>query len=169
MSFEAVERGKFGSPDGALEEGQVSVLRSGAATCLADDLSLVGITDKVVVLADRSNNRVALRAPNDDDRPAQIYPVRQILNKGKPTGRVQVSVLQGIRRLDLEPKALAGRYDMTVTDNLIWWSFGGLSRTDMRIAKGGAGKPAQTNDGFQTRPTRTSKQRPESDELDGDD
>lgn len=160
MSFEAVERGKFGSADGAIEEGQVSVLKSGAATCLVDDLSLVGITDKVVVLADRSNNRVALRAPNDDDRPAQIYPVRQILNKGKPTGRVQVSVLQGIRRLDLDPQALAGRYDMTVTDNLIWWSFSELSVTDKRIAKGGAGKPA---------PTKTSKQQPESDELDGDD
>lgn len=86
------------------------------------DLGLIGVVDRVVVLADRATFRIAVRRPSDDEG-AMSIPVA-IVRKGragKDTRRRRINFNRAIRTLALEPSAVRGRYTLVSKENLVFF------------------------------------------------
>jgi hypothetical protein len=119
MGFEIVKPGELASFD-AIEEGQVSISRSGDATFRREDLDLVKIGAYAIVLADPETLRLAVRAPRDNERLESV--AVGVITKGKEkkdAGRRRIRLTRAIKRLDLTCEAVAGRFDLLAKDDLI--------------------------------------------------
>jgi len=113
MSFEIVEPGRF-APADPLQEGQCSVSKAGKLTLRSADLDKVGVTHCAVVLADRGNLRIALRAVRDGEQQSSIAVTVIGNHKGKDTGRRSLSATRALGVPGVKPEAAAGRYDLAM-------------------------------------------------------
>lgn len=111
MSFEVSEPGTFTRVE-ALPEGWCAISRNASAVFHAEDLALVGIENRAVILVDVSTLRIALRSVRDgEDR--QAVAVGVVRRKGRDTTRRRVGLALPIKRLALEAEAVRGRYELT--------------------------------------------------------
>ncbi len=115
MAFEIVEPGSLSTMD-PLAEGQVSIAKSGKLTIRKADLDLAGIDHYAMVMADRETFRVGVRAVRgDDERPRSVAVSTVTSGKAKKdSGRRTLNLGRAIKRLDLQPEAVAGRYELVV-------------------------------------------------------
>ncbi len=114
--FEIVEPGHL-QPMEPLPEGMVSIAKSGRLTIRQADLEAAGIEHYVIALADRETFRLGLRAVHDDERMRSVAVSVVTAGKAKrDTSRRSINVARAIRRLGLEPAALAGRYELHPKD-----------------------------------------------------
>lgn len=125
MSFELVEIPPRKQFQAGLQEGQCSLNKDGRFIARAEDLELLGIKDKAVVLADTGSLRLAIRAPRDNESlgTLTVHIIKKLIGpKGKkkhvPTPRRSIDVRHALQRLALEPDAVKGRRDAVTRDNL---------------------------------------------------
>ncbi len=121
MAFAVVEPGGGRSAFfAALPEGSCSIAKGGMAMFHAADLSLVGIVDRAVVLADTGTLRIALR-PAVDGEEAVTVPCRPVRRAGGKVDhrRREVNLSAAIRALGLTAKAAAGRYEVLTKGSLL--------------------------------------------------
>lgn len=133
MAFELVKPGKL-RPMSGLGEGEVSVQRVGTVTMRPSDLAEVGITDRVAVLADQENLRIAFRRPADGE---ESFAVRMPKNK-KPE-RSQFCIMPALRTIGVDPAGVAGRYELTTKDNLLILTLTDASSKDKALKPPAAG------------------------------
>lgn len=102
MAFETVSIATrtFGE---ALPTGYCSVAKSGDALFHAEDLALVGIVDRAVLLADGGELRVGLRQPREGD--TDIVAVRPAANG---SSRRRVNLKRALLTIGIEPRAVRG-------------------------------------------------------------
>jgi hypothetical protein len=118
VGFEIVAAGRW-SPVDPLEQGEISICRSGTATFRAEDLASVGI-DKpwVTVLADPSTLRVAVRPVRSGEEQGSVAVSNVMRSKGKiDSGRRRISLARAIRHCGLTTAAVAARYNLHVKDD----------------------------------------------------
>jgi hypothetical protein len=113
MSFEIIEPGTNPIAD-PLPSGCCSIGAGGVLAAWQADLDLVAIRDRAVVLVDRDNSRIALRACRDGEPGFRIAPV---MRKREPrdTGRRTLAIYRALRACGVKLTAdAAGRYEWTV-------------------------------------------------------
>lgn len=104
-----------------LPEGTASMSKAGVLTVHTADLELIKAAARVVVLVDKDNWRLALRAAGPDEAAIsiEVRPVKRRRDKVDDR-RKQVNVACGVRALGLAVgPELAGRYELTVKDDAV--------------------------------------------------
>ncbi len=119
MSFETVQPGSKSMPEG-LRSGQCTIDKSGSLLVLLEDLPLVDIDTRAVVLADADNQRLAIRAPREGENAlaVQVRPVYARRNK-RESGRRRITIGHALRAMGLTPAQVAGRYELSTHDDLL--------------------------------------------------
>lgn len=120
MSFEIVERGEFRAIE-QLPLGQASIGKRGGLLVRREELAKVGVSDKVLILADAGTIRLALRPPAGKAEVANAYPVGSTgrRGKGKRSATARIHIGKAIKELDLQAATVAGRYRVKVKKNLL--------------------------------------------------
>jgi len=119
MAFVVHERPAFHWAD-PIPEGQASIDKTGTLTIRTEDLALVHIEDAAIVLTDELTMRIALRAARGNER-AKAYTVFKVFRAAKkldPKWR-RIGLGGVIKAMNLEPAAVAGRYELTTKENLL--------------------------------------------------
>ncbi len=116
MAFEIVAPGALSNTMNPLAEGQCSIAKGGKLTIRKADLDLAGIEHYAIVLADRETFRIGVRAVRgEDERPRSVAVSIVTSGKGKKdSGRRTLSLTRAIKKVDLRPEAVAGRYELIV-------------------------------------------------------
>jgi len=118
MSFE-VYQPKHSSFGNSLRDGECSIHRNGTVLVQREELDLVGIGDKVTVLVDGATMRIAFRKPRPDEEDSAIR-LKHMKNKhGAPGSRCHINIAGAICAMQLEPEAVAGRYEPTTKEDLL--------------------------------------------------
>jgi hypothetical protein len=103
----------------ALEAGDVRVLRDGSLKFRVEDLALVGISAKAVLLADEGNLRLAVRRPTEAEGD-QAMSVRLVSrHNGGDSGVRQITAARGFKALGLDPKSCVGTLTLLIKDDTI--------------------------------------------------
>ena len=92
-----------------LTSGECSIAKSGTCLRVKDDLAIVGVTDKVLVMVDKGTLRIGFRRPSEGDPNALDVKPRK--------SRSQINLAGVLRALSLEPFAAKGRYALTVKES----------------------------------------------------
>ncbi len=148
MSWTHVPAGEFKSV-ARLEEGQCTLTRSGAATFRLGDLALIGVSDRVSVFVDQANFRIGFKRPTevDLDGAYRVSIARAFSNAKRSqanadTGRRTVNIGRALKLLGVDPRVVAGRYDLSCKDDAILiLSLGDLSAEDRELARPKPPKP----------------------------
>lgn len=114
MAFELLLE-KAGSRTDALPAGKVSVIKSGNVAFNIEDLRKAGINDEVFVAVDKSNRRIGIRKPSEDEA-AAVWKL-----KGKGCSR-RTSLRQAFRAIGLNVDSCVGRYDVVVHQGMVSFS-----------------------------------------------
>jgi len=118
MSFTVLEKGAWAVRE-ALEQGQVSISKTGQARFCREDLDLVGITDSLVILLDQELLRLAFRKPRSGEEQNAYRVTGAHSGKRVAKTRATVQIGRALREIRLEPEAVAGRYELTTKDDLL--------------------------------------------------
>jgi len=120
MAFVNVEVRRSGRAMPPLQEGQVSVGKSGLARFRTADLRLVGIEGEVALLCDISTQRIGLRKPRFPEDIGSVVCVGEVKSEGKPVpDKRMISLGPAIRQLGLLPAAVRGRAELMTKDGLL--------------------------------------------------
>lgn len=117
MAFEVCTPGKF-RPTAALDESEGALSPKGSLTVRAEALEAIGAGAELVVLADAGSLRIALRRPRDGEGQLAVG-VAVVKSGTRATDRRRITITAALRKLSLEPAAVAGRYQLTTHEDLL--------------------------------------------------
>lgn len=141
MSWSLVEPGEFRNRVG-LASGSASISRAGSVLLCGEDLELVKIADRAVVLVDEAGMKLAFRAPRDGEASFSIAVSIARKSGRRDTGKRRLCISRALARLGVGGGVAAGIYGLVTKDDMLILPLVELAGDKAKDAAVAAGKPA---------------------------